>query len=98
MTELEMFDAEYVASLPIAPRIFRVGETISVSYMPRPTGVWEGIDGYSISVETQLPPTGRVMRVLQVKQGGSGHIRARFKDGQNTWLVEYHFKSNPEIK
>lgn len=102
MSELAMFKADYAASLPLAPRVFHAGETIRTSDMPKPSGVWQKVPGFmgedEVSPGILLPPIGRVVVVLQVKKGGGGYIRARFKDDTTEWLAEYHFRSNPEIK
>lgn len=101
MSELAMFNDEYAASLPLAPRIFHVDEMINTSYMPKPAGVWMEVPGSvgenEVSPEILLPPLGRVVAVLQVKKGGGGYVRARFQNETAKWLVEYHFKSNPRI-
>lgn len=99
--ESVMFKTEYVTTLPVAPRLFHVGDIINSTDMPKPAGVWMKRPGFLGESEVDpgvlLPSTGRVVMVFQLKRGGGGHIRARFYHDKIEWLVEYHFKSNPSL-
>lgn len=97
MTESAMFKPEYTKTLPVAPKIFKADETIYSKDMPKPAGLWEKREGYlgeyEINPNCLRPSIGHVVMAFQLKNGGGGHVRARF----GKFLAEWHFKSNQTI-
>lgn len=99
--ESAMFNPDYVKTLPVAPRLFRMEDIVDTDDMPKPAGVWveqPGILGkQEVSPGILLPSTGRVVLVFQLKRGGGGHINVRFHHNETKWVAEYHFRANPNI-